>query len=41
MGAGAHEYVCQERADDSIFRCQVVPGLWLDEAAFWDQDAAK
>jgi Uma2 family endonuclease len=34
-------YVPQELPQDSILRSQVFPGLWLDVAAFWDDDGTK
>jgi Uma2 family endonuclease len=34
-------YVAQQIPPDGILRSQVFPGLWLDVAAFWDDDGAK
>jgi hypothetical protein len=34
-------YVSQQVPRDSVLRSQVFPGLWLDVAAFWDDDGAK
>jgi Uma2 family endonuclease len=34
-------YVSQEVPPDGIVRSQVFPGLWLDVAAFWEDDGAK
>ena len=34
-------YVDQPLPADGIFRSQVFPGLWLDVAAFWQDDGAK
>lgn len=34
-------YVPQKPPSDGILRSQVFPGLWLDVAAFWDEDGTK
>jgi len=34
-------YVELARGDDGIFRSNVFPGLWLDEAAFWGDDMKR
>jgi Uma2 family endonuclease len=34
-------YVSQQLPPDGILRSQVFPGLWLDVAAYWDDDGAK
>ena len=34
-------YVSQQIPPDGVLRSQVFPGLWLDVAAFWDDDGAK
>ena len=34
-------YVPQKSPSDGILRSQVFPGLWLDVAAFWDEDGTK
>ena len=34
-------YVAQQVPSDGVLRSQVFPGLWLDVAAFWDDDGAK
>jgi Uma2 family endonuclease len=34
-------YVAQRIPDDGIFRSPVFPGLWLNVAAFWDDDGSR
>jgi Uma2 family endonuclease len=34
-------YVAQQIPEDGILRSQVFPGLWLDVAAFWEDDKTR
>jgi Uma2 family endonuclease len=34
-------YIAQQIPPDGVLRSQVFPGLWLDVAAFWDNDGEK